>query len=198
MQPVEPGTTALVTQECQRGAIGDLAVWRALADAAAPAIPNIARLVRAARAAGILVIHSIKVWRPDGLGANLNAPVFDAVRRSRGLVRGTAAADVIPEIVVDPSDIVIERLHGVSPMHKTGLDPILRNVDVRTIVGVGVSVNVAIPALAFDAVNAGYEVIVPRDAVAGVPETYAAAVLDNTLSIVATLVTTDELVEAWR
>ena len=48
-----------------------------------------------------------------------------------------------------------------------------------------------------DAVNAAYRVIVPRDAVAGVPAEYGAAVIDNTLSLLATITTTDELLGVW-
>jgi nicotinamidase-related amidase len=61
-----------------------------------------------------------------------------------------------------------------------------------------VSVNVAIQNLAFDAVNNGYQVVIPRDAVAGVPADYAEAILDNTLSLVATLTTTADLVRLWK
>ena len=70
------------------------------------------------------------------------------------------------------SDLVLPRLHGLSPFQGTELDFVLRNLGVRTIVGVGVSVNVAIKNLAFDAVNAGYQVVIPRDAVAGLPRSY--------------------------
>ena len=66
------------------------------------------------------------------------------------------------------------------------------------IVAVGVSVNVAITNLVMDAVNAAYRVVVPRDAVAGIPADYADAVIDNTLSLLATITTTDGLLEAWR
>jgi biuret amidohydrolase len=52
--------------------------------------------------------------------------------------------------------------------------------------------------LTFDAVNRGYQVVLPRDAVAGVPPEYALAVLDNTLFLVATLTTTDDILEAWK
>jgi hypothetical protein len=38
----------------------------------------------------------------------------------------------------------------------------------------------------------------PRDAVAGIPAEYAAAVIENTLSLVATLTTTAEVARAWR
>jgi len=65
-------------------------------------------------------------------------------------------------------------------------------------VGVGVSVNIGMTNFAFDAVNRGYQMVMPRDAVAGVPVDYAQAVLDNTLALVATLTTTEAVLEAWR
>jgi len=46
-------------------------------------------------------------------------------------------------------------------------------------------------------VNRGYQIVLPRDAVAGVPADYAHAVLDHTLHLVATLTTTDDVVGAW-
>ncbi len=67
----------------------------------------------------------------------------------------------------------------------------------RTIVGVGVSVNIGMTNFAFDAVNHGYQFVMPTDAVAGVPAEYAEAVIANTLSLVATLTTTREILAAW-
>jgi biuret amidohydrolase len=63
---------------------------------------------------------------------------------------------LLPELGPEPTDIVLTRWHGVGPMGGTDLDPILRNLGVSTIVAVGVSLNVAIPNLVMDAVNAGY------------------------------------------
>ena len=83
------------------------------------------------------------------------------------------------------------------PFQGTELDWVLRNEGVRTIVGVGVSVNVAIQNLAFDAVNAGYQMVIPRDGVAGFPAEYVEMVFDHTLGAIATLTTTDALLEAW-
>jgi nicotinamidase-related amidase len=82
-------------------------------------------------------------------------------------------------------------------MAGTDLDPVLRNLGVKTIVPVGVSVNVAITNLVMDAVNHGYQVVLPRDAVVGVPVEYADSVIDNTLSLLATVTTTDQLVAHW-
>jgi nicotinamidase-related amidase len=83
-------------------------------------------------------------------------------------------------------------------MAGTDLDSVLRNLGVSTIVGVGVSVNVGMTNFVMDAVNAGYRFVLPRDAVAGVPPEYADSVIDNTLSLLATVCTTDDVVSAWE
>jgi nicotinamidase-related amidase len=74
---------------------------------------------------------------------------------------------------------------------------VLRNLGVRTVIVAGVSVNVAITNLVMEAVNHGYEVVLPRDAVCGVPASYADAVIDNTLRVLAAVTTVDEVVTAW-
>ncbi len=198
---VAPAHTAVVTSEVQRGVVGDSSALPELAAAFrdAGALANTAELVRVARAAGVRVVHATAHHRGDHLGGNTNARLFAGMRRSSvGMLPGTPATEVVPEIGVEPSDLVLSRLHGLGPMGGTELDPVLRNMGVSTIVAVGVSVNVALQNLAFDAVNHGYQVVIPRDAVAGVPADYAEAVLDNTLSLVATVATTAQIVEIWK
>jgi nicotinamidase-related amidase len=197
---VDPAHTVLVTQECQNGVIGDAAVLRELAEEAhRVAVPNMARLIDAARTAGVPVIHCLAVRRADDKGSNTNARLFTATRKLGIRIEpGTREAEVIPELDVQPDDLVLQRYHGIGPMGRTDLDPVLRNLGARTIVGVGVSVNVAITNFVMDAVNAGYQFVLARDAVAGVPPSYADAVIDNTLTLLATVVTTDDVVTAWK
>jgi biuret amidohydrolase len=197
---LDPAHSALVLQEVQNGVVGTPSVLPALAEAAAAVdlVPHCAALARAARAAGVPVFHCTAATRADGKGANRNARLFLGVRNAPlKLSPGTVAVEVPDEIGTDPGDIVLPRHHGIGPMSGTQLDPMLRNLGVRTVVGVGVSVNVGVTNLVFDAVNLGYQVVVPRDAVAGVPPDYAQAVLDNTLHIVATLTTSAEVVRVW-
>ena len=195
---VAPAHTAVVANECQRGVVGDLSLLPELAAAAAPMIPNVARLAAGARRARVPFVHCIAVRRADGRGSNANARLFLATRRSpRPITPGSPAAEVVPEIGVDEADFVVPRLHGVSPMHRTELDPLLRNLGVATVVTVGVSVNIALTNLVFDAVNAGYQVVVPRDAVAGLPPAYVDAVFEHTLGLLATVTTTAALLDAW-
>ncbi|MBS1848505.1 MAG: isochorismatase family protein [Actinobacteria bacterium] len=196
---VEPAHCALVTQECQGGVIGEQSALPQLAAVAAPIRPNLATLARAARAAGVPVIHNLAARRPDGLGANRNARLFHGVAKAPvKLTVGSPAAQVVPELGPDPTDFSITRLHGLGPMAGTDLDPILRNLGVTTIVGVGVSVNVGMTNFVMDAVNLGYQFVLPRDAVAGLPAAYAEAVIDNTLALLATITTSAEVIGCWE
>jgi nicotinamidase-related amidase len=194
-----PAHTAIVAQECQGAVIGPDAGLGILAEEARRvALPNIVRLLPAARAAGVRIVHCLVQRRPDGLGSNHNAKIFNMSRGAVDIAPGSPGAEVLPELGPQPSDLVLRRWHGVGPMGGTDLDAVLRNLGVSTIVVVGVSLNIAIPNLVMDAVNAAYRVVVPRDAVAGVPADYGAAMIANTLSLLATVTTTDELLQTWQ
>ena len=198
---IDPEHTALVTQECQQGVIGEKSPLPALAEAVTRVglVPHVAELVAAARAAGVRIVHCTAERRRDGFGANRNARLFQYIARTdRPLLPGSEAAALVPEIGAAPEDLVMTRLHGLSPFQGTELDWVLRNEGVTTIVGVGVSVNVAIQNFAFDAVNAGYQMVIPRDAVAGFPAAYVEMVFEHTLAAIATLTTTRALLDVWR
>ncbi len=196
---VEASKTALILQECQQGVIGKHSALPELARAAQQElIPNAARLARAARGAGVRVIHCTAVLREDFFGLNQNARLFQHMRKAPvKLWPGTEAARIVPEIEVQQADVVITRSQGLSPFTGSELDLVLRNAGITSLVVAGVSVNVAIPNLCFDAVNHAYQVVIPRDAVAGTPREYAELVLQHTLSLVATLTTTQDVIAAW-
>jgi nicotinamidase-related amidase len=198
-QIAAPGHTALVTQELQGAVVGPNAGLATLArEARRQALPNIEQLLPAARDAGVRIVHCLVQRRPDGLGANHNAPIFMMGTKRVDISPGSEGATLLPEFGPAPTDVVLHRWHGVGPMGGTDLDAILRNLGVTTIVAVGVSVNIAITNLVMDAVNAAYRVVVPRDAVAGIPADYADAIIDNTVSLLATVTTTADLLAAWK
>jgi biuret amidohydrolase len=193
-----PKHTAIVTQELQGAVVGPNAGLGALArEARREALPNIQRMLPAARVAGVQIVHCLVQRRQDGLGANHNAPIFAMGTRQIDISPGSDGATLLPEFGPATSDVVLHRWHGVGPMGGTDLDAVLRNLGVTTIVAVGVSVNIAITNLVMDAVNAGYRVVVPRDAVAGIPADYADAIIDNTISLLATVTTTADLLATW-
>ena len=171
-----PASTAVLTMELQRGVCGDLAALPHLRDAATAAgLPARAgRICAGARAAGATVVHCTAEFRPDRKGSASNARILAASAQLNGdrLDRGQAGTELLPELAVDPGDIVVARSHGLTPFVSTELDQVLRNCGVRTVVAVGNSINIGILGLVLVAVDLGYQVVVPRDAVVGVPVEY--------------------------
>ncbi|MHB1516886.1 MAG: cysteine hydrolase family protein [Acidimicrobiales bacterium] len=197
---VEPGHCAVLTMEVQRGVVGDLSSFPQLADAARQngMVANTARLLGAARRAGARVVHCTAEFRADREGTTVNCQLVAAVLRNPShLLSGTPPTELITELGPEPSDLVSSRLHGVSPFTGTALDTWLRNLDVRTVIATGVSVNLGVLGLAIEAVNLGYQVVVPRDAVAGIPMSYADALLDNTFPLISTVTTVGAVVDGW-
>jgi nicotinamidase-related amidase len=197
---VTPATTVLLTQECQRGVVGPDSMIPALAEAArtSGALANVTRLVHAARAANVGVLHGLAARRRDGRGANTNARLFVSVAREPNQQwLDSDAALPLEEFGPDDSDLTSTRLHGLSPIFGQDVDGLLRNLGCRTLIIVGVSTNVAIPNTVFDAVNLGYQVVLPVDAIAGVPVEYTEVIVRNSLSLVATIVTTDDVLACW-
>lgn len=198
---VSPSHTALVLQEVQNGVVGEPAALPQLAAEARRhrLVDHCADLAMAARAAGVPVFHCTAENRADRRGANRNARLFAGVKRAPvKLEPGSAAVEPPESVGVEPGDVVLPRYQGVGPMSGTQLDPMLRNLGVTTIVGAGVSVNIGITSLVFDAVDRGYQVVLARDAVAGVPADFADAALEHSLGLLATLSSTGAIVGAWQ
>jgi nicotinamidase-related amidase len=197
---VQPGHTAVLTMEMQRGVVGDLSVIPELAVAVAESgmVDRIAGLIGAARGAGVRVVHCTAEFREDRAGSAANSPLLTAMlRRPSHLVAGSDAVAVLPELGPEPSDLVSPRAHGLSPFTGTSLDITLRNLGVRTVVPTGASVNLGIIGLAIEAVNLGYQVVLPTDCVTGVPSSYADDVVRYSLSLLATCTTAAEVARSW-
>lgn len=197
---LDPMTTAVVTSECQNGVLGPQSQLPELATIANErAVPNISRLVHGAHVAGVQVVHCVYWRRPDGKGGNTNSRLFTAMTKMGALAMepGSDLAMPIAEMNLAPDDLVLGRYHGIDPMGGTDLGPILGNLGVRTVIVAGISVNVALLGMSFGLLNAGFQVVVPRDAVAGIPVEYADVLLDNTYRMISTVVHTDDILEAW-
>ncbi|MER7396786.1 isochorismatase family protein [Streptomyces sp. NPDC000151] len=201
VEQLDPGTTALLTVECQNGVVGPDSALPELAEAArtSGALAKVARLTAAAHEAGVQVLHAVAERRPDGRGSNGNARLFRAAGQLPvQQLTGTTAVRIADPVPVSEDDLIVRRLHGLSPIAGTEVDALLRNLGVRNVVVVGVSANVAIPNAVFDAVNLGYTAVVPADAIAGVPAEYTPAMVRNTLSLVATVTSTDAVLTCWK
>ena len=201
---VDPATTAVVTMELQRGIVGKRGMFPALVEecSAKRTIEHAGEVCAAARAVGIRVVHCTAEGRADGAGSTENCKVFALAAKARrqhgaATAPGSEGAKLVPELGEDPRDITIARLHGMTPFTSTSLDQVLRNLGTRTVVATGVSVNLGVFGLCLSAIDLGYNVVLVRDAVAGVPAEYADAVIDNSLSLLTTITTSAELCSLW-
>jgi nicotinamidase-related amidase len=198
---LHPGHCALLTMEVQRGVVGDRSSFPELADAVerGGVIAHCARLAEAARRAGVAVVHCTAGFTADRQGSPANAPLVTAMlRRPQHLLEGTDAVDLVPQLGPGAGDLVSHRRHGVAPFGGTDLDGLLRARGIEVVVATGVSLNLGIPGLCVEAVDLGYRVVVPRQAVTGIPDDYAEAVLERTISLVATLLDVDDVVAVWE
>lgn len=202
---VAPVHTVVVTMELQKGIVGAEALFPALSEAVAAAglLDVAGRVCASARAHGVRVVHATMRERPDGAGQAVNCKVF-ALGAKRRAATGVGPTDIgqpgvelVDELDVQPTDIEVPRMHGMTPFNGTELDAVVRNLGARTIVLMGVSLNLGIIGAALSAVDLGYQVVVVRDAVIGLPVEYGEAVLANSMPMIATVVGADELIAAW-
>jgi nicotinamidase-related amidase len=196
---VDPRHTTVLCMEMERGVVGDLCTVPGPADAVRESgiVPACARLFEAARGAGIRVVHCVAAFRRDRAGSYRNIPSVNRfLDNPEHLLEGSPAVEVVPDLW-DPDDLVSLRHHGIAPFIGTSLDSILRSLGTRTVIATGVSLNRGIIGISMGAVDNGYDVVVPADAVAGYPADYGKLVLRHTLDGLTTLSTVDELVEVW-
>jgi nicotinamidase-related amidase len=202
-----PRHTAVVVSEMKRLTVGDLVETNSPTSPGAPLaaagselglVDNVAHLLRAARAAGITVVHTTSAFRPDGVGSPPNAPILvSALRHRHHLLEGSDGAQPAHEIF-EPGDVWQVRHQGLAPFLGTPLDPLLRSLGATTVVLVGGSLNVGIPAAAAEAVDLGYRVVLPRDALVGVPAEFVDQLFEHQLRYIAWITTVDDLVSVWR
>ena len=198
---LKPSHTALLLMECQNGIIGSgSGRLNALAEAVERhgVVPQIQRLLTGARAAKVPVFYLTVGRRADSAGSTANCLLLAIGRKGTPLIPGSPQHAVVSELAPQEGDFVVNRFHGVTPFHSTELDQLLRNLGVQTVVCAGVSINVGITGMTIEAVNAGYQVVIPRQAVTGTPDDYVDAVLDNSLRLLATISSVDEVLAAWN
>ncbi|QCK84582.1 cysteine hydrolase [Phreatobacter aquaticus] len=134
------------------------------------AVGPIAALLKAARANGVLVIHTREGHRPD----LADAPPYKVERgdpamrigapgpMGRILVRGEPGHDIVPALVPAAGEPVIDK-PGKGAFYETDLELILRNRRVETLVVCGVTTEVCVHTTVREANDRGFRCLVPGD-----------------------------------
>lgn len=129
-------------------------------------IPNLQRLVVAARKNNVPVIYSNDAHYPQDI----------EVARKWGThaIKGTPGAQVISELEPDEkADYVVEK-RTYSGFYETGLDPLLRSLykgeGVKTVVLAGLHTHMCVRHTAADAFFRGYRIVIVKDGVEVFPQ----------------------------
>lgn len=195
--------TAVVVIECQNdliheSKIGTKGIGGALAAAVRErnVLTHIAEVIQAARAAQVPVLYANKESKP-GIPTT-DAPIFRMGKRNPILQEGTWGADVHPAIAPRDGDYVIRRFLSVDASYGSSLFGTLRALGRSMIIAMGVSTNFAVEGTVRGAVNRLFEVVVPEDCCASVPEEMHRFSIEHILSLLGTVTTSAAVVGALR
>ncbi|MGD9793281.1 MAG: isochorismatase family protein [Acidimicrobiia bacterium] len=194
----DPATTAVLFVECQNGLLGEDSIMKTIRDAAAPQLVQLSKLAAGARKAGAKVAHLTYFPQANNRSTNRRPPLFfrlnDAMDEWH---RDHPACQPIPEIGLEPGDLLLPRNTGFSPTYGTETFKLMRNIGMKTLVFAGISANVAIPVAGTEATDEDFDVIFAADAIAGAPEEYRQMVIKNTLAFIGRIANVDDLLESW-
>jgi ureidoacrylate peracid hydrolase len=163
-------------------------------------LDRVNRLARECRKAGVQVIHTSHVLRPDGSNIGVLGELVPPVKEEGFLNQGTRTAALHDDLVVEPGDIRLEKPR-FGAFHGTDLELILRSRGIDTIVISGISTPVCCDTTAREANARDFRVLFLSDATAtnaGDSEEaakYQRATLDVIDGLFGQVLTMDELLQ---
>lgn len=124
-------------------------------------LPVVNRLAEACRQAGMMVIHTRHVTRPDGSNLGTMGELIDAVRDGY-IMDGSETAKLHPGLDVKADDIVLEKPR-YGAFSGTDLDNVLRAAGIDTIIVSGICTNICCETTAREAGMRDYHVFFMED-----------------------------------
>jgi gluconolactonase len=185
---LDPGRTAMLIQDLQNDVIID---GGAFAESGSPqhakdqnVVANVADLAAACRAKGVPVIHVWYIVEDGALGLKLNAPLFNGVKDTGALVRGSWGAAPADGLEAQPGDYVVEKMRR-SAWQGTRLENLLPGLGRDTIIVTGAWTNMSIEHTSRTGADKGFNMIVPEDGCSTMNADWHAASINYALQNVA-------------
>jgi nicotinamidase-related amidase len=167
---LDPAKTALVLIEYQNEFTSEGGVLHGAVSAVMDKTGMLAKtvaLVRAARAAGVAIMHAPITFAP-GYGELSRHPygILKGVVDGNAFVKGTWGAAIVDDLAPQEGDIVIEGKRGLDTFASTNLDFILRSKGIETVILGGFLTNCCVESTMRSAYENGYRVITLTDCTA--------------------------------
>ena len=186
---LDPGTTALVLIDLQRG----IASITTQPYSSADVIANAAQLAARFRERGALVV--LVTVDPGPLGVLGPRPIADVQRPPFEAKPGYT--DIVPELHATESDVRVTK-HQPGAFHATDLDLQLRRRRVDTIVIGGISTNIGVESTARAGYDLGYNVVFVEDAMAARDAELHAFAVTRYFPTIGRVRTTRDVLDALR
>lgn len=156
-------------------------------------VANVRNVVRWAREHSLPVIHNRIVFYPGHNFGGSNAPIFRMIG-PESLKVGSWGADALEGLEALPNEPVLTR-NRMSSFNGTGLDVLLRNAAVDTVIVVGVWTNMAVEHTTRDAADHGFRAVLVKDATSSINAEWHEAALSYALTNIAEFTTTEEITQ---
>ncbi len=196
---LDPKRCALIVQDLQNDV---MIVGGAFAESGSPGhateqnvVENVKALAAACRERGVPVLHVWYLVEEGASGLKLNAPLFQGVKDSGALVRGSWGAAPAEGLEPEEGDYVVEKMR-MSAWQGTRLESLLRGFGTETIIVTGAWTNMSIEHTARTGADKGYEMIVPEDGCSTMNPDWHNASINYALQNVSTVTSCVEVIAA--
>jgi gluconolactonase len=196
---LDPARCALIIQDMQNDVMMEGGVWE---DTGAPehakeqnVVENIKGLADTCRSKGIPVLHVWYIVEDGAPGLKLNAGLFQGVKETGGLVRGSWGAAPAEGLEPEKGDFVVEKMR-MNAWEGTRLESLLKGLGRDTVIVTGAWTNMSVEHTARTGADKGYNMIVPEDGCSTMNADWHNASINYALQNVSTVTTCGAVTEA--
>ena len=190
---------ALLIQDLQNDVMMEGGAW---ADTGAPAhakeqnvVENVKDLAAFCRDKGIPVVHVWYIVEPGAPGLKLNAPLFQGVKDTNGIARGSWGAAPAEGLEAQDGDFVVEKMR-MSAWQGTRLENLLEGLGRDTVIVTGAWTNMSIEHTARTGADMGYYMVVPEDGCSTMNADWHNASISYALQNVSKVVRCEDVISA--
>ncbi len=158
-------------------------------------VDNVARLADVCRANGVPVIHVWYIVEEGAPGLKLNAPLFEALKGTGGLVRDTWGAAPVDGLEAQAGDFVVEKMR-MSAWEGTKLESVLAGTGRDTVIVTGAWTNMSVEHTARTGADKGYHMVVPENGCSTMSADWHNASINYALQNVCVVTDVDSVAEA--